>query len=52
MNIEDFNHRSPEKLDSKYQKYIDQNSEIIKKYKKYFDKMDITNVSTLVYKYF
>ena len=52
MNIEDFNHQKPNILDTKYQKYLDQNQEIIKKYKKYFDKMDITNASTLVYKYF
>ncbi len=52
MNIEDFNHQKPETLDAKYQKYLDQNIEIVKKYKKYFDKMDITNASTLLYKYF
>jgi hypothetical protein len=51
MNLSDFDFKEI-KLDGKYKKYIDGNAEIIKKYKKYFDKLNLTGASTILYKYF
>jgi len=51
MNLDDFRGESV-KLDSQYNKLIEENKEIIKKYKKYFDKLDITRATDLIYKYF
>ncbi|MFA5230328.1 MAG: hypothetical protein WC422_02805 [Candidatus Paceibacterota bacterium] len=51
MNLADFDFQTVE-LDGKYQKYLDGNNEIVKKYQKAFDKLNLTNASTLLYKYF
>jgi len=51
MNLSDFDFVEI-KLDGKYKKYIDENEVIIKKYIKYFDKLNLTGASTLLYKYF
>jgi len=51
MNLSDFDF-SEINLDSKYKKYLDINIETVNKYKKLFDKNNITGASTLLYKYF
>ncbi len=51
MNLSDFDF-SEVKVEGKYEKYIKENDEIVKKYKKHFDKLNITTSSTLLYKYF
>ncbi len=51
MNISDFDGKEV-KLDSKYIKYLEENKGIMEKYKKYFDKLEITGGASLVYKYF
>lgn len=51
MNLSDFDFKEIA-ISKKYQKYIDDNNEIIKKYKKHFDKLNLTGSSTIIYKYF
>ena len=51
MNLADFDFKEIA-LSKKYQKYLDENIETATKYKKYFDKLDLTGASTLIYKYF
>jgi valyl-tRNA synthetase len=51
MNLEGFD-GTEIKLDAKYLKLIEENNGVIKQYKKYFDKLDITGSATLIYKYF
>jgi len=52
MNLDGFNGEQPTKLNLKYSKLIKENEEIIKKYQKYFDKLELTKTTTLIYKYF
>ncbi|MDD4784487.1 MAG: class I tRNA ligase family protein [Candidatus Pacebacteria bacterium] len=52
MNLSDFDFDSEVKLESKYKKYIENNNDLVAKYKKCFDKLNLTGASTLLYKYF
>ena len=51
MNLSDFDF-SEVKLEGKYEKYIESNKNIVTRYKKNFDKLNLTASSTLLYKYF
>ncbi|MDD3808417.1 MAG: hypothetical protein PHG49_02730 [Candidatus Pacebacteria bacterium] len=51
MNLSDFDF-SEVKLEGKYEKYIESNKNIVARYKKNFDKLNLTASSTLLYKYF
>jgi valyl-tRNA synthetase len=51
MNLADFDF-SEVKLEGKYEKYIESNKNIVTRYKKNFDKLNLTGSSTLLYKYF
>lgn len=51
MNLSDFDFNEVT-LDGKYKKYLENSNDIVIKYKKYFDKLNLTGASTLLYKYF
>ncbi len=51
MNLSDFDF-SEVKLEGKYEKYIENNKTIVTRFKKNFDKLNLTASSTLLYKYF